>query len=110
MLRAMSMKRTKETTRKRADDAAGGFWEKKETERTYSWATDVASQPDDPFLRYQPTARFDAGMLVFHVKFGKGIVTGALEGKLEILFEAGPKTLAYDPAGHAPERATIPPG
>jgi hypothetical protein len=50
----MSMKRSKEVSRGRAREVDGGFWDKKEPERVYTWDTDVAAQPDEAFVAYAP--------------------------------------------------------
>lgn len=107
MFGRMSIKRSKEPTRKRSREATGGFWEKNEPERVYSWEADVASQSDEAFVKYAPTVKFEKDATVFHSKFGKGIVTGVNGTKVEILFQEGPKTLAQNPSGGPPTKAVI---
>ena len=43
---------------------------------------------------YSVASSFDAGAVLRHTTFGVGFVTKVLEGKIEVLFEAGAKTLA----------------
>jgi hypothetical protein len=95
----MSMKRSKEVTRGRAREVDGGFWDKKEPERVYSWETDVSAHPDSAFVAYTPQQRFAKDVLLTHAKFGKGIVTDVDGGKIDVLFQEGPKKLTHGLAG-----------
>ena len=95
----MSMKRSKEVSRGRAREVDGGFWDKKEPERVYTWDTDVAAQPDDSFVAYAPAQRYSKDVLVTHAKFGKGIITEVDGGKIDVLFQDGQKKLTHGLAG-----------
>jgi hypothetical protein len=95
----MSMKRSKEVSRGRAREVDGGFWDKKEPERVYTWESDVSAQPDEAFVAYTPQQRYSKDVLLTHAKFGKGIVTDVDGGKIDVLFQEGPKKLTHGLAG-----------
>lgn len=97
----MSMKRSKEVSRGRARDVEGGFWEKKEPERVYTFEGDVAVHPDDAFAKYAPVQRYEKNALIDHPKFGKGIVTGVDAQKIDVLFRDGWRKLTHALAGGA---------
>lgn len=95
----MSMKRSKEVSRGRAREVDGGFWDKKEPERVYTWESDVAARPDEAFVAYAPAQRYSKDVLVTHAKFGKGIVTEVDGAKIDVLFQDGQKKLTHGLAG-----------
>jgi hypothetical protein len=100
----MSIKRVKQATKgtRRDQDSTPSFWTQKEPERTWDWAQDVATQPDDSFAPYALTTGFAKGGLVLHTKFGKGVVTQVDGPNIDVLFEEGPKRLRHTPALPAP--------
>ncbi|MFO0735140.1 MAG: hypothetical protein U0270_04640 [Labilithrix sp.] len=56
------------------------------------WAS-ATSDSSKPRRKYAADARFEAGELVEHSKFGVGVVTGTEPGKAVILFESGVRKL-----------------
>ena len=44
---------------------------------------------------YSLQEQYEPGDVLEHPKFGRGITTSAKEGKIEVLFESGPKTLVH---------------
>jgi hypothetical protein len=56
------------------------------------WAS-ATSDASKPRRKYAADARFEAGELVEHSKFGVGLVTGTEPGKAVILFESGVRKL-----------------
>lgn len=104
----MSMKRSKEVSRGRnARDLDAGFWEKKGPEKVYAFDTDVATKPDDAFVPYAPTRRYELEALVAHAKFGKGIVTDVEPQKVLVLFQEGTRKLSHGLAAPPPPRQAI---
>lgn len=93
----MSMKRTKQRTGGREKDIETDFW-KKPDEPEKTWVEHVEPQPEDAFVPYVLTERFDKGQLVLHTKFGKGIVTDVEPSRVEILFQEGKKKLGHGQA------------
>ena len=97
MVRAMSMKRSKEVRRgnaKEADDN-DGFFSPKNPAKKWDWEKDVSSQPDELFAKYAPKERFAKDSFLVHPKFGKGVVTDVEPSRVEVLFQDGPKKLAH---------------
>src|SRR5262245_42796675 len=103
----MSMQRRREVKKPRERDATSDYWSKKEPDRAYDWKADVASRPDDDFVAYATSCRFDRGSLVYHRKFGKGIVTQTDGTNLDVLFEDAAKKLKHDPGGGSPGKARV---
>lgn len=102
------MKRSKEVSHGRnARDLDAGFWEKKGPEKVYEFDADVAAKPDDTFVPYAPTRRYDLDALVAHAKFGKGIVTDVEPQKILVLFQDGPRKLSHGLAALPPPRKVI---
>ena len=95
----MSIKRSREVTRRRAPDRDDSYRGKKEPERVYSWDTDVAAHAGEPFVAYAATHRFAKDTRLEHKVFGKGIVTRVEGTKIEVLFKEGTKKLAHNPTG-----------
>ena len=60
------------------------------------WASATADA-SKPRRKYAADARFEAGELVEHSKFGVGVVTGTEPGKAVILFESGVRKLVAAP-------------
>jgi hypothetical protein len=71
---------------------------KAEAERLSEWETRIAGQRVDAFTRYAMDQQFQRDQLIMHSKFGEGYVVDVLEdGKVNIMFRDGPKTLAHAP-------------
>jgi hypothetical protein len=95
MVRAMSMKRSKEVRRRGRDSDENDFFSSKQAAKAWDWEKDVSSQPDELFAKYAPKARFAKDALVVHAKFGKGVVIDVEPSRVEVLFQEGPKKLAH---------------
>ncbi len=96
MDRRMSMKRAREVRRsKDNEDDDGGFLTKRAPEKVWDWEKEISALPDDTFAAYSPKSTFAKAAFVAHSKFGKGVVIGVEQGKVEILFQEGPKKLAH---------------
>jgi len=109
----MSIKRSRVASGNRGRDAGLGRYEelqrKPQDVRTYTWEAAVAPQADEAFVAYSPACKLEQDALVYHVKFGKGVVTGVQGTKIDVLFQDGAKMLAHNPAGAAPAKAVVPP-
>lgn len=69
---------------------------KAEAERLNEWEHRIAGQRVDAFTRYSMNQRFAVDQLIVHGKFGEGYVVEVLEdGKVNIMFRDGPRTLAH---------------
>lgn len=90
------MKRSKQVSRGkgRESDDLPSFM-RPPPERTWDWTADVASQPDTAFAPYALGTHFSKGAFLLHPKFGKGVVTQVEGGRIEVLFEEGPKRLGH---------------
>src|SRR3982751_2094118 len=97
MVRAMSMKRSKEVRRHsgREEEGSDGFFTPKAAAKQWDWEKDVSSQPDDAFAQYSPKSRFANHAFLVHPKFGKGVVIDVEPSRVEVLFQDGPKKLAH---------------
>jgi hypothetical protein len=92
----MSMKRTKQVTRGKGRDADNDSpFNKKPPEKNYTFAEDVAGQPDSAFVAYNLKAKFGKGTLIEHPKFGRGVVIAVEESRVEVLFQDGNKKLGH---------------
>ena len=92
----MSMKRTKQVTRGQGRGAENDSpFNKKQPEKTYVWAEDVAGQEEAAFVPYNLKAKFGKGALIAHPKFGRGVVIAVEESRVEVLFEEGAKKLGH---------------
>lgn len=68
----------------------------RERDQTSQWEHAIAGQPMGAFKPYRISVSFSAGELVRHPKFGDGVVARVIDrGKVEILFQDGPKTMAH---------------
>ena len=68
----------------------------REREQTSQWEHAIAGQPMGAFKPYRITLTLNPGELVRHPKFGDGVVARVIDrGKVEILFQDGPKTMAH---------------
>src|SRR4051812_37136563 len=95
MVRAMSMKRSKEVKRRGRENEGEDFFANKTAAKQWDWEKDVASQPEEAFAPYAPKSRFTKGALLVHAKFGKGVVLDVEPSRVEVLFQDGPKKLAH---------------
>lgn len=91
----MSMKRAREVRRTKGNENEDdGFLTKRPPEKVWDWEKEIATLPDETFAAYSPKSTFAKAAFVAHSKFGKGVVLGVEQGKVEILFQEGPKKLA----------------
>ncbi len=68
----------------------------RERDQTSQWEHAIAGQPMSAFKPYRITLTLGPGELVRHPKFGDGVVARVIDrGKVEILFQDGPKTMAH---------------
>jgi len=68
----------------------------RERDQTSQWEHAIAGQPMGAFKAYRITLVLNPGELVRHPKFGDGVVARVIDrGKVEILFQDGPKTMAH---------------
>lgn len=68
----------------------------RERDQTSQWEHAIAGQPMSAFKPYRISVTFGTGELVRHPKFGDGVVSRVIDrGKVEILFQDGPKTMAH---------------
>ncbi len=92
------MKRSKQVSRyPRHRDAEGPSWVsmRKVEQKTYDWQSQVADQPENLFLNYDPAQSFRHEALIIHLKFGRGIVTRVDGKRLDVLFQDGPRKLVH---------------
>src|SRR5437773_282861 len=71
----MSIKRSKEASRRRPQEREDTYWKKDTPERVYDWDTDVAAHARDGFVAYAPAHLYAKDDRVVHKAFGAGIVT-----------------------------------
>jgi hypothetical protein len=70
-----------------------------EREQTNAWEHAIAGQPTSAFKAYRISLSFGTGELIRHPKFGDGVVQRVIDqGKVEILFKDGPRTMAQGQA------------
>jgi hypothetical protein len=70
-----------------------------EREQTNAWEHAIAGQPTSAFKAYRISLSFGTGELIHHPKFGDGVVQRVIDqGKVEILFKDGPRTMAQGQA------------
>jgi hypothetical protein len=55
----------------------------------------MAGLPDEAFVAYALAGRFQKGALIAHSAFGRGVVLSVVDRRIEVLFEAGKKTLGH---------------
>ena len=104
----MSIKRSREVSRRRTPDSDDAYRGKKEPERVYTWEADVAAHAAAPFVAYAPAHRYAKDARLVHKLFGAGIVTKVEGSKIEVLFKDGSKKLAHAPTGAEPPAADPP--
>ena len=91
----MSIKRSKPLNRRAKDDVEDAPSRRRTTEPEKSWSDHVEGQPDGAFVAYAMSGHFKAGVLIAHATFGRGVVVGAADRRIDVLFEAGKKTLTH---------------
>jgi hypothetical protein len=95
----MSMKRTKSAGKRGPSSrelAKSPLFSTKKDEPKFSWKEHVGSAPDNAFVPYALSTKFDRGALISHAKFGRGIVTAVDDKRIEVAFEDGAKKLGHD--------------
>lgn len=94
----MSMKRSRQKSygsgRRASDDTPISFG-KQPPAPEKSWDEYTAGQPDDAFLLYSMKSRYEKGQLVAHPKFGKGVVLGVEDTRIDVLFADGKRKLGH---------------
>ena len=92
----MSMKRTRTRSYSpsRRDEGPVTF-SKQSQESEKSWDELIAGHPDEAFAPYSMKSKYERGGLISHPKFGKGIVTGVEDQRIEVLFAEGKKKLGH---------------
>jgi len=69
---------------------------KAERELLAAWENAISGQPTSAFRSYGIKEVFSPGELIRHTKFGDGLVARVIDrGKVEVLFQAGMKTMAH---------------
>ncbi len=93
----MSMKRTRQSSQGSRDRGAadGPLFAKKAPEAPKPWAELVDGVPDDGFLPYGMSTRFEKDARILHPKFGKGVVLRVDGARIEVRFSEGDKTLGH---------------
>ena len=91
----MSIKRSKPVShsQRRDADLPSFLGTSKPPEPDPTWDADVAGKPDEGFVPYALTARFERGALIAHPKFGKGIVVRAEGKQIDVRFQDGDRKL-----------------
>ncbi len=85
-----------EERERRPTSAKAAAAAKLERDQTSMWEHSIAGQPVGAFKPYRITLTLGTGELVRHPKFGDGVVARVIDrGKVEILFQDGPKTMAH---------------
>ena len=61
-----------------------------------AWVEAVQGRADEDFTQYTLSGVYRVGELLRHKKFGDGVVLAMFDdGKMQVAFEEGPKTLVY---------------
>jgi hypothetical protein len=89
------MKRSKAVVRRANDDIADAPSRARAAEPEKSWSEQVEGQPEASFVAYAMSGKFKPGVLIAHPTFGRGVVVGAVDRRIDVLFEAGKKTLTH---------------
>lgn len=94
------MKRSKSATKRapsnRELQKSPLFATKKNEDPKVTWKADVGDAPENAFVPYAMSTKYDRGALISHPKFGKGIVSSVEDRRIEVLFEDGAKKLGHD--------------
>jgi hypothetical protein len=91
----MSMKRSKQRNSgpQRSSDDDSPVWAKP-AEPEPTWA-EVEAKPQGSFVAFALSSRYAKGDLIAHPKFGKGMVIGVEQTRIEVLFQDGKKKLGH---------------
>jgi hypothetical protein len=101
----MSIKRSRDFSRRRPPEHSEASAAPKRAERRYSFDRDVASRPAESAVTYGTAYRHAEDDLIEHTVFGRGVVTRVQGNRIEVLFRDGIKKLAHDPSGPNPPKA-----
>ncbi len=102
----MSIKRSRDFSRRPTPDPKETSAAPKRAQRRYSFDRDVGSRPAESAVAYGAAYRHAADDLIEHKFFGRGLVTRVEGDRIEVLFKDGVKKLAHDPRGPNPPKAT----
>jgi len=102
----MSIKRSRDFSRRPPPDYKETSAAPKRAERRFSFDRDVASRPAESAVAYGTAYRHAKDDLIEHGVFGRGVVTRVEGDRIEVLFRDGIKKLAHDPSGPNPPKAT----
>ena len=91
----MSIKRAKQVFRGARDDVEDAPRRSAKADPQKSWSEHMEGQTDGAFVAYAFAGHFKTGSLIAHPTFGRGVVLGAADRRIEVLFEAGKKTLTH---------------
>lgn len=93
----MSMKRTRQTSQGPRDRGAetGPLFARKAPDAPKPWAELVQDVPEEGFLPYALSARFDKDARILHPKFGKGVVLRVDGARIEVRFSDGDRKLGH---------------
>ncbi|MCC6808887.1 MAG: hypothetical protein IT381_15780 [Deltaproteobacteria bacterium] len=98
----MSMKRSKATSKRAPSNRELArsplFATGKKDEPKFNWKDSVGNAPENAFVPYALSTKYDRGALISHAKFGRGVVTAVDEKRIEVMFEEGAKKLGHDTA------------
>ena len=101
----MSIKRSREFSRRPTPDYKETSAAPKRAARRHSFDRDVASRPAETAVAYGTAYRHAEDDLIEHKVFGRGLVTRVEGDRIEVLFRDGVKKLAHDPSGPHPPKA-----
>lgn len=101
----MSIKRSRDLSRRPTPDYKEASAAPKRAARRHSFDRDVASRPAETAVAYATAYRHAEDDLIEHQVFGRGLVTRVEGDRIEVLFRDGIKKLAHDPGGPNPPKA-----
>ena len=93
----MSIKRSRPVSRgpRNRDDAPSFFGKPEPPEPEATWEGDVAGKPEEAFVPYALTTKFERGALINHAKFGRGIVIRAEGKQIDVRFQDAVRKLGH---------------
>ena len=97
-MRTMSIKLSKASShgsRRRDEDETSFGGPKAAAEPEKSWPELVQDRPEDTFVPYALTGRFQKGAALAHATFGRGVVVSVDGRRIDVVFEGGKKTLSH---------------
>lgn len=101
----MSIKRSREYSRRPPSERSETIAAPKRAARRYSFDRDVAALPAESAVAYGTAYRHAENDLIEHLVFGRGLVTRVAGHRIEVLFKEGVKKLVHDPNGPNPPKA-----